>query len=305
MKRIFLTMGLVLSIASIQVFAQKKVAQTDYHQISKTRFIDADGTHYAYRILGDKSGMPLIMLQGSFFNMDEWDPAITNGLAAHFKVILFDNKGVGATNGQTPDNIPAMAKDAESFIKALGYPKVNLLAFSMGGMITQQILADEPQLVNKFILFGTGARGSEGLSGLVDRLTEVGKKKPDEQLLYLLFAPSEQSQEAGKQFLSRIHKRQLNRDIESTNESNGAQITAVLDWSKPIDKAFESLQTITQPALIIDGRYDLLVHDINSYNLFQNLPNAKLSLYPNAGHGSVFQFPDLFLSEAVPFLKAK
>ena len=305
MKRIFLIAMLIFSIASATVSAKPKRTATNFHQTAGTKFIDADGTRYAYRVLGNKKGIPLIMLQGSFFNMDEWDPAITNGLAAHFKVILFDNKGVGATNGKTPDNIPAMAKDAESFIKALGYSKVNLLAFSMGGMITQKILVDEPQLVNKFILFGTGPQGSEGLNGLLDRLTEVSKKSPDDQLLYLLFTPSDQSQESGKQFLTRIHKRTVNRDPESTNESNGAQVAAVLGWSKPVDNPFGPLKTITQPALIIDGRSDLLVHDINAFNLFQNLPNAKLSLYPDAGHGSIFQFPDLFLAEAVPFLAAK
>lgn len=244
------------------------------------------------------------MLQGSFFNMDEWDPKVTNGLAQYYKVIIFDNKGQGATNGKTPDNISDMAKDAVDFIKALNYPKVNLLGFSMGGYITQLILLDQPQWVNKVILTSTGPKGSEGLSNLLTRLGEVSKKTPDDQLLYLLFTQSDNSQESGRKFLQRIHKRTINRDLETTNESNGAQVAAVLGWSQPKEGTFDQLKMITQPVLILEGRSDILVPVINSYNLFQNIPNARLVLFPDAGHGSIFQFTDLFLAEAIPFLKS-
>jgi pimeloyl-ACP methyl ester carboxylesterase len=304
MRRIFLAVTLIIGIATESTNAQSNRHITDWHQKAQTKFIDANGTRYAYRVLGNKGGIPLVLLQGSFFNMDEWDPKVTNGLAQYYKVIIFDNKGQGATDGKTPDNIPEMSKDAVDFIKALGYPKVNLLGFSMGGYMTQVILLNEPQLVNKVILTSTGPKGSEGLSNLLTRLGEVSKKTPDDQLLYLLFTQSDYSQESGKMFLQRIHQRTVNRDIETTNESNSAQVTAVLGWSQPKEGTFDQLKTIAQPVLIFEGRSDILVPVINSYNLFQNIPNARLVLFPDAGHGSIFQFTDLFLAEAIPFLKS-
>jgi pimeloyl-ACP methyl ester carboxylesterase len=313
MKRIFLLASLIVSLACSSTYAQNNAQinhvtkpthrLTDWHQKAQTKFINVDGTRYAYRVLGNKSGIPVVMLQGSFFNMDEWDPKVTNGLAQSFKVIIFDNKGQGATNGKTPNNIPDMARDAVSFIKALGYPKVNLLGFSMGGYMTQEILLTEPQLVNKVILASTGPKGAEGLSDLPTRLGEVSKKTPDDQLLSLLFTQSDYSQDAGKSFLERIHQRTVDRDLETTNESNGQQVAAVLDWAQPKDGTFDQLKTITHPVLIFEGHYDRLVPVVNSFNLYQNIPNARLVLFPDAAHGAIFQYTDLFLAEAVPFLK--
>ncbi len=304
MRRIFLATSLLIILACQAANAQSNRRVTDWHQKTQTKFIEVNGTRYAYRVLGNKGGIPLVLLQGSFFNMDEWDPKVTNGLAQYYKVIIFDNKGQGATNGKTPDNIPDMAKDAVDFIKALHYPKVNLLGFSMGGYITQLILLDQPQWVNKVILTSTGPKGSEGLSNLLTRLGEVSKKAPDDQVRYLLFTQSDYSQESGKMILQRIHQRTINRDVETTNESSSAQVAAVLGWSQPKEGTFDQLKTITQPVLIFEGRSDILVPVINSYNLFQNIPNARLVLFPDAGHGSIFQFTDLFLAQAIPFLKS-
>jgi pimeloyl-ACP methyl ester carboxylesterase len=304
MKSIFLVAMLAFALASTSTNAQSRQRTTDYHQKALTKFINVDGTHYAYRVLGNKGGTPLVLLQGSFFNMDEWDPKVTNGLAGSNKVIIFDNKGVGATNGKTPDNIADMAKDAVTFIKALGYSKVNLMGFSMGGYMTQQILLTNPKLVNKVILTSTGPKGAEGLSDLPVRLGEVSKKTPDEQLLYLLFTQSGKSQESGRSFLKRIHQRTINRDKESSNESNTAQVAAVLDWSKPKTETFDELKSINHPVLVFEGHYDRLVPVINSYNLYQHIPNARLILFPDAAHGAIFQYTDLFLAEAIPFLAA-
>jgi pimeloyl-ACP methyl ester carboxylesterase len=304
MKSIFLAVTLMIGLASTSVNAQTKSRAIDWHQKAQTKFIDVYGTRYAYRVLGNKTGIPLVLLQGSFFNMDEWDPKVTNGLAQSFKVIIFDNKGVGATDGKTPNSIGEMAKDAVSFIKALGYSKVNLMGFSMGGYMTQEILLSNPELVNKVILTSTGPKGAEGLSKLLDRLGEVSKKTPDEQLLYLLFTQSDQSQAAGKLFLQRIHQRTINRDLESSNESNGAQVAAVLNWAQPKAETFDELKTISHPVLVFEGHYDVLVPVVNSFNLYRNIPNARLVLYPDAGHGAIFQYTDLFLAEAIPFLAA-
>jgi pimeloyl-ACP methyl ester carboxylesterase len=302
MKSIFLAATLMIGLASTSVNAQTKSRAIDWHQKAQTKFIHVDGTRYAYRVLGNKTGIPLVLLQGSFFNMDEWDPKVTNGLAQSFKVIIFDNKGVGATGGKTPGSIGEMAKDAVSFIKALGYSKVNLMGFSMGGYMTQEILLSNPELVNKVILTSTGPKGAEGLSNLTDRLGEVSKKTPDDQLLYLLFTQSQKSQAAGKSFLQRIHQRTIDRDLESTDESNGAQVAAVLAWAQPKPGTFDELKTINHPTLVFEGHYDVLVPVINSYNLYQHIPNARLVLFPDAGHGAIFQYSDLFLAEAIPFL---
>jgi pimeloyl-ACP methyl ester carboxylesterase len=308
MKKIILTTILIaglFNLAVVRAQSSNKAAIIDYHQTAKTKFVEANGTRYAYRVLGNKTGIPLVLLPGSFSNMDEWDPSVTNGLAQQYKVILFDNKGVGATNGKTPDNIADMAKDAVVFIKALGYSKVNLVGWSMGGMITQQILLTEPQLVNKIILIGTGAKGAQGLSEVGARVTEVSKLSPPEQLLHLLFAPSDNSQQLGKLALGRMFKRQVDRDPETTNETNIAQITAVVGWAQPNTGAFDELKSIKQPALIVAGRYDILIPVVNAFNLYQNLPNAQLSLYPDAGHGVILQYPDQFLQEAISFLASK
>ncbi|MDP9079638.1 MAG: alpha/beta hydrolase [Bacteroidota bacterium] len=303
MKQISFMAACMFSFASLSVLAQSHPQAVNYHQTAKTRFVDAVGTRYAYRILGNKTGIPLVLMHGSFFTMDNWDPTITNGLAKYYKVILFDNKGVGATDGKTPDNIAGMAADAVSFIEALGYNKVNLMGFSMGGMITQQILLTKPQLVNKVILSSTGSKGSDGLSELPKRIAEVSSLSPDDQLVHLFFASSATSEQSGKLWIARYNKRSINRDPEVTKESDGAQLTAVLGWAQPDADALDQLKTINQPVLIVDGRYDKLVPVTNSFNLFQSLPNARLYLYPNAGHGAIFQYPDDFVHKALEFLK--
>ena len=246
MKSIFLTAVLMLSFASSPVFARSHSRTVNYQQTAKTRFIEAGGTRYAYRILGNKTGIPIVLMHGSFFTMDNWDPTITNGLAKYYEVILFDNKGIGASGGKAPDNIAGMAADAVGFIEALGYRKVNLMGFSMGGMITQQILLTEPQLVNKVILSSTGPKGSDGLSELPKRIAEVGSLSPDDQTVHLFFAASANSQQAGKLWIKRYNKRTINRDPDVTKESDGAQLAAVLGWAQPAADALDQLKTIKQ-----------------------------------------------------------
>lgn len=308
MKKLILTTILVaglFGLTTVNAQAQNKAAVVDYHQTAKTKFIEANGTRYAYRVLGNQTGIPLVLLTGSLSNMDGWDPEVTNGLAQHYKVILFDNKGVGATSGKTPNTIADMSKDAVDFIKSLGYNKVNLMGWSMGGMITQQILLTEPQLVNKVILIGTGPKGAEGLSEVGAKGAEASKLPPLEQALRLLYAPSDNSRALGKAALGRIFARQADRDPETTQETNGAQLTAVTAWAQPNAGALDELKNITQPALIVAGKNDFLVPEVNAFNLAKSLPNAKLSIYPDAGHAVITQVPDQFLQEAIPFLAGK
>src|SRR5882757_2322707 len=179
--------------------------------INKT--ITVDDAKLVYRVYGDKGGTPLVLLSALGFSLDDWDPAIINGLTKYSTVVVFDNKGVGSSSGKTPTTIAEMAHDASSFIKALGYTKVNLLGFSMGGFIAQQIVETEPQLVNKLILVGTGPQGSEGLSEIGKKLASAGNLSPEELFLAGFFAPSDHSRQLGKESFARIQAKKEGRDL--------------------------------------------------------------------------------------------
>jgi pimeloyl-ACP methyl ester carboxylesterase len=277
-------------------------ATVDYHQTATTQFITAGGNKIAYRILGNKAGIPLVMLSPLGSAMDDWDPAITNGLAQQYKVIIFDIQGVGTSGGITPDNIPDMAKEVVSFIKALGYNKVNLLGFSMGSFISEQIVLTEPALVNKIILTGTGPKGSEGLSNLPNILASAASLTPEQVFLVSFFASSPASQSAGKTAYERVQKRQVNRDTPLSAESFTAEVKAVVGWAQPSPNALKELQSVTQPVLIAQGQEDALVPEVNAINMSKSLPNAQLIVYPDAGHAAFFQYHDDFVQKALEFL---
>jgi pimeloyl-ACP methyl ester carboxylesterase len=274
----------------------------DYHQTAITKFIKAGETNYAYRVLGNKSGIPLVLISALGNSMDDWDPALTNGLAQQYKVILFDIQGVGSSTGATPDNIPDMAQGVVNFINTLGYTKVNLLGFSMGSFISQQIVLTNPSLVNKIILTGTGPKGAEGLSNLPNILATTVGLTPEEVFLKSFFAPSEASQSAGKLSYARIQKRVVNRDVPVSQESATAGLKAVLGWAQPYPDAFKELKTITKPIFIAQGAEDFLVPVVNATNLSDNIPGAKLVVYKDAAHGAIYQFHDEFVQAAAGFL---
>ncbi|PSL34436.1 alpha/beta fold hydrolase [Chitinophaga ginsengisoli] len=307
MKRLALFAILALGIASCdkdETPAKDDTTVTvDYHQTATTQFIESGDTKYAYRVLGQKEGTPLVILSPLGGSLDDWDPAITNGLAQKNKVIIFDNQGVGSSTGKTPATIADMAKGAVTFIKALGYTKVNLMGFSMGGFVTQQIALTEPALVNKIILTGTGPKGSEGLSNLPNLLSAAAGLSPKESFLLFGFTSSAESRSAGEQSYARVQKRTVNRDAPVSNESFGAQLTAVLAWAQPYPNALKELETITQPVLHIQGQKDVPVPVINAVNMSQHIPNARLSVYPDAGHAAFTQYPEQFVEQANDFLK--
>jgi pimeloyl-ACP methyl ester carboxylesterase len=304
--RIFLLVMLGLSLAFCNKDDDPRVNGNepvkDYHQSAATQFITAGGTNYAYRTLGNKAGVPLFMISALGNSMDDWDPALTNGLAKQRKVIIFDIQGVSSSGGTTPENISDMAKGVVTFIKALGFNKVDLMGFSMGSFISQQIVLTEPVLVNKVILTGTGPKGAEGLGNLPGLLQKFGGLNQEDFLLKFAFTSSEASITAGKQSYERIQKRVENRDAAATPESLTAQIKAVLGWAQPSPNALNELKTITQPVLIVQGENDLPVPVVNAINMSNNFPNAQLIVYPDAGHAAVFQSPDKFVASALGFL---
>lgn len=273
----------------------------DYHQVATNKFIQADGVQYAYRELGEKTGIPVVLLSPLGGTMDDWDPAITNGLAAHYQVILLDIEGVGLSGGKTPDSIAGMARGVVSFVKALGLHKVNLLGFSMGSFMAQQIALTEPALVHKIIVTGTGPKGAVGLSDLPNLLSAAASLNAEDRFLKFGFTNSDESIRLGKLSYERIQKRVTDRDAPVSQESAGAQLHAVLSWAQPAPAALDELKSITSPVLIVQGKEDIPVPVANAVNMSKSIPNSRLIIYPDAGHAAVFQNAAAFVQEADHF----
>jgi pimeloyl-ACP methyl ester carboxylesterase len=274
---------------------------TSYKDAS-TRTVSAGGVDFAYRELGPRSGVPVVFLTHLAAVLDNWDPRVVDGIAARSRVIAFDNRGVGASSGSTPNTIEAMAKDAIVFIRALGLEQVDLFGFSMGGMIAQVIAADEPQLVRKVVLAGTGPAGGDGITNVtriahLDTLRGLLTLQDPKQFLFFTRTPG--GRRAGKEFLARLKERTESRDKSISLRSYGAQLTAIHRWGKqpPAD-----LSMIRQPVLVANGESDRMVPTTNSVDLAQRLPNADLVVYPDAGHGGIFQFHEQFVDTALEFL---
>lgn len=272
------------------------------HATAVTQFISVNGINYAYRTFGKPSEVPLIFLQHFTGTMDNWDPMVTNGMAQTRRIIIFNNTGVSSSEGQTPDTVSQMAKDAVAFILALGYQKVDLLAYSLGGFIGQQIIADQPELVRKMILVGTGPKGGAGIDDFRRFLLEARKREGAERYLFMFFEKSETSRSLGFSVLKRLQERTENRDAPSSDQTIEAQTKAIERWGLMQDTDFSFLQNIKQPVMIVNGSNDGMFPTINSYNLFEHLPNAQLNLYPDSAHGSLFQYPELFVTQASYFL---
>jgi pimeloyl-ACP methyl ester carboxylesterase len=272
------------------------------YEHAPTEIIDAGGVEFAYRRLGPSTGVPLVFLTHLAAVLDNWDPRVVDGVAAKHRVIAFDNRGVGASSGSTPTTIEEMASDAVGFIRALGFDQVDLFGFSMGGMIAQVIAQQEPQLVRKMIIAGTGPAGGEG----IDKVTRITYLDATRGLLtrqdpkqFLFFTRTLNGRRAGKEFLARLEERTNDRDKAISVGSFRAQLKAIHRWGKqkPAD-----LSSIQQPVLVMNGESDRMVPSKNTVDLDRRLPNSQLVLYPDAGHGGVFQFHEDFVKRALEFL---
>jgi pimeloyl-ACP methyl ester carboxylesterase len=271
------------------------------HQTAPTQFVEAKGIRFAYRRFGKTGGMPLVFNQHFRGTMDYWDPAVTDGLARNREVILFNNAGVSSSSGQVPTTIQEMGANAVAFIKALGLSKVDVLGFSIGGMVAQEIAVQAPDLVRRLLLVGTGPRGAD-MSTSKSAEIFAGTYDPPENLwLAVHFSPSPSSQTAGLAFLKRTLLRK-DRDPEVSEEAAAAQREAINKYYAPAENGPYYLKDIHQPTLVVQGSNDVIVPTVNSYILQQNLPNAQLILYPDASHGSFYQYPELFVSQANQFL---
>ncbi len=276
---------------------------THTHQTAPTQFVEANGIGFAYRRFGKTGGVPLIFNQHFRGTMDYWDPAVTDGLAKNREVILFDNAGVASSSGQVPTSFPEMGANAIAFIRALGLTKVDVLGFSIGGMVAQEIAVQAADLVRRLVLVGTGPRGAD-MSTSKSAEIFAGTYDPAEHLwLAVHFSPSAAGQAAGLAFLERKLRR-TDRDPEVSEEAAARQREAIGNYIAGGESVQDHLKDIRVPTLIVQGSNDIIIPTMNSYVLQQKLPNAQLILYPDANHGSFYQYPDLFVKHATLFLEA-
>lgn len=268
-----------------------------------TQSVDVNGTSFVYREIGKKGGIPVLLLHHLTAVLEDWDPRVVDGLAAKHHVVVFDNRGVGGSGGATPQTVEEMARDAVALIGALGFSKVDLLGFSLGGFVAQVIAQQQPGLVRKIILAGTGPAGGEGIANvgavLQDAFGKAGasNKHPKQ---FLFFTQSSNGQAAAGDFLRRLKERTKQLDAPVSNETVQAQIAAIHGWGQGDATA---LGTVQHPVLVVNGDDDVMVPSFNSFELARRLPNAQLSIFPDAGHGGIFQYHAAFVQQALAFLQ--
>jgi pimeloyl-ACP methyl ester carboxylesterase len=267
-----------------------------------TRTIDVGGVSFAYRKLGPDSGVPVIFLHHLMAVLDDWDPRVIDGIAAQRRVIAFDNRGVGASGGSVPPSIEAMGRDAIAFIRALGLKQVDLLGFSLGGGVAQMVALQAPDLVRRMILAGTGPRGGGGIDE-INRIAVIAYLKAALTLSdprnFLFFPRTPDGKHAAKDYFSRLKERTKDRDKPISLQARRAQLKAIrtAGLSAPDD-----LSVITQPVFVANGDHDLMVDSSHSADMARRLPNARLTIYPDSGHGGVFQHHQAFVPAVVDFL---
>jgi pimeloyl-ACP methyl ester carboxylesterase len=271
-----------------------------------TQLLKVNGETYAYRRFGGGRGHPLLFLQHFTGTLDNWDPAVTDPLATGREVILFESAGLGRSTGQVPQTIAGMAVHALAFLDGLGLKTCDVLGFSLGGMVAQQMALNRPAVFRRMMLVGTAPRGGEDIMHLDKPILARHLGDPKLQgyavLQKIFFAPTPSSQAAGAAFIGRLMQRKADREPVSGAEVAKAQIAAFRDWERFSGERFADLASIRQPILVINGIHDEMIPIENSFWLGANLPNAVLLTYPDSGHGSLFQFHESFTRQAAAFL---
>lgn len=267
-----------------------------------TRTIDVDGVPFAYRELGSDSGVPVIFLHHLMAVLDDWDPRVIDGIAARRRVIAFDNRGVGASGGSVPNTVEEMGRDAIAFIRALGHKQADLLGFSLGGGVAQMVALQAPDLVRRMILAGTGPKGGGGIEE-INKVAALAYLKAaltwSDARNFLFFPRTPEGKRAARDYFAALKERTQDRDQAISLQARRAQLAAIkaAGLSEPDD-----LSRITQPVLVANGDHDLMVASHLSADMARRLPNARLTIYPDSGHGGVFQHHRAFVSEALGFL---
>jgi pimeloyl-ACP methyl ester carboxylesterase len=269
-----------------------------------TKMVDVGGTPFAYREIGPTIGVPLVFLHHFTAVLDDWDPAVVDGIAAQRRVILVDLRGVGGSGGTTPDSVEAMASDTIAFLQALGLNTVDLLGFSLGGMVAQVIVQQRTDLVRRVILAGTAPAGDPGpaaTGAILQAALETADAQGKHPKHFLFFSPTATSQAAADAFLARLNDRTEDRDAPVSNETIGAQITALAWWEQGSSPA--GLTNVDKSVLVVNGDDDTMLPTISSFHLAQLLPDVQLSIYPDSGHGGIFQHHDVFVAQVLAFLR--
>ena len=281
---------------------------TTTHVNAPTQFLQTHDATYAYRRFGAGPGHPLLLLQHFTGTLDNWDPAVTDPLSTGREVILFENAGVGRSNGKVPRVIAGMATHALAFLDGLGLKSCDVLGFSLGGMVAQQMVLDRPDIFRRLILVGTAPRGGEDIMHLEKPVLAQHLGNPRlqgyEVLQKIFFAPTPSSQAAGAAFIERLMQRKTDREPLSGPEVAQAQVAAFREWELFQGQRFGYLEAIRQPTLVVNGIHDEMIPVTNSYWLSENLANAVLLTYPDSGHGSLFQFHESFTRQAAAFLSS-
>ncbi|MER7775852.1 alpha/beta hydrolase [Streptomyces sp. NPDC096191] len=274
---------------------------TSYAQ-APARTVTAGGVTYAYRELGPKGGIPVVFFVHLAATLNNWDPRIVDPIAKGRHVIAFDQRGVGASTGQVPDSIEAMADDAYTFITALGFDKIDIFSFSLGGMIAQALVVKHPELVRKLVLTGTGPKGGKDIDK-VARTTywdilraTLTRSDPKE---FLFFNRNTTGKPAARAFVNRLKERTTDRDAKIKTKAFQTQLKAIKKWGR---STTDDLSTITQPTLIANGDNDRMVPSVLSEDLHQRIKHSELIIYPDSGHGGIFQYHQQFAPLAVEFL---
>jgi pimeloyl-ACP methyl ester carboxylesterase len=267
-----------------------------------TRTITAGGSTYAYRELGPKGGIPVVFFVHLAATLDNWDPRIIDPIAKNHHVIAFDNTGVGASTGQVPDTVEAMADDAYTFITALGLDKIDIFSFSLGGFIAQALVVKHPDLVRKLVLTGTGPKGGKDIDKVAGvtyfdilRAT-LTRSDPKE---FLFFNRNATGKRAARAFVNRLEERTVDRDAPIKLKALRTQLKAIKKWGRGTP---DDLSKLTQPTLIANGDNDRMVPSTLSEDLHRRIHGSELIIYPDSGHGGIFQFHDEFAPAAVEFL---
>lgn len=267
-----------------------------------TRSVDVDGTRFVYRELGPEGGVPVVFLHHLMAVLDDWDPRVVDGIAAHRRVIAFDNRGVGATEGKVPGTIDEMGRDAVAFIRALGLEQVDLFGFSLGGGVAQMVALQAPELVRRVVLAGTGPKGGGGINEIT-RIAAVAYLKAALTLKdprnFLFFPRTPEGKRAAAAYCARLRERTHGRDKKISLQARRAQLAAIR--AAGLDRP-DDLSAITQPVFVANGDHDLMVASSHSADMARRIPNATLTIYPDSGHGGVFQHHERFVPAVVEFL---
>jgi len=266
------------------------------------RTIDVGGVTFAYRELGTGSDIPVVFLHHLTAVLDDWDPRVVDGIAAHHRVIAFDSRGVGASGGSVPPTVEQMGSDAIAFIRALGLDKVDLFGFSLGGGVAQMVALQAPGLIRRMILAGTGPRGG----GCIDKMATIVGGAYAKAILtrsdprnFLFFPRTPEGKRAASEYFERLKERSRDRDEKISIQAGFAQITAIRHAGKSQP---DDLSLITAPVFVANGDHDLMVDSTHSADMARRLPNAQLKIYPHSGHGGVFQHHHEFVPDALQFL---